>query len=99
MAPVGPAGSNRLDHRAQERDLPYVLENLGVFVILNAVSNGLQTDARSRLRGSDRTGRVDKDSIAGPTHAAAATGGVHIVPTANGVPSGPPVCPPIENAC
>ncbi len=50
VSPVRPARSNRRDDGVQERHLPKVLENLGVFVILNAVTDVLQPYARRRFR-------------------------------------------------
>jgi len=41
VTPVAPVGGNRLDDRVQEGDLAHVLENLSVFVVLNAITDGL----------------------------------------------------------
>src|SRR5260370_19721280 len=91
VAPVAPARGNWLEDGIHKGDLRQVLENLGVFVVLNAVPDGFQTDPRSGLRGSDRTRRIEEDAVARSAHAAAASGGVHIVPTADGVPRGPAI--------
>src|SRR6266699_383391 len=98
VAPVAPTRGNRLEDGVHESYLPQVLENLGVFVVLNAVSNGLQTDPRSRLGRSDRTRRIEEDSVARSAQAAAASGGVDIVPTADGVPGGPSVGAIVKDA-
>src|SRR5260370_25811078 len=91
VAPVAPTRGNRLEDGIHEGDLGQVLENLSVFVVLNAVSNGLQTDPRSRLGRSDRTRRLEEDAVARSAHAAAPSGGVHIVPTADTVAGSPAV--------
>src|SRR6266704_4099972 len=64
VTPVGPTRGNRLNDRVQEGDLPQVLENLGIFVVLNAVTDGLKTYPRSGFGGGDRTRRIQEDSIA-----------------------------------
>ena len=43
VTPVSPAGGNRLEGGVHEGDLPEVLENLGVFVVLDAVADGFQS--------------------------------------------------------
>jgi len=50
VSPVGPARGDGHDDRVQESPLPQVLENLRVFVILEAIPEGLQTHARCRFR-------------------------------------------------
>src|SRR5258708_709718 len=91
VSPIGPARGNRQNDWIQEGELPEVLENLGVFVVLDAVPNGLQTNPGSGLRGSDRTRRIEKDSVARSAHAAAASGGIDIVPTADSVAGSPAI--------
>ncbi len=54
MTPVAPARGNRLEDRIHEGDLGQVLENLSVFVVLNAVPNGLQTIALPAVHPSAR---------------------------------------------
>src|SRR6266850_3797917 len=98
VTPVGPARSDRLDDGVRKVLLPQVLENLSVFVVLNAVTNGLQTDPRSGLRRGDRTRGIEKYSVARSSQATTASGCVHIVPTADGVPGGPPVGAVAEDA-
>src|SRR5260370_39641815 len=85
VAPVAPARGNWLEDGIHKGNLRQVLENLGVFVVLNAVSNGLQTDPRSRLGRSDRTRRIEEDAVARSPRAAAPSVGVHNVPTADSV--------------
>src|SRR5258708_16429198 len=85
---VAPTRSNGHDDGVHEGDLPQVLENLRVLVILDAITNGLQTYPRSGLAGSDRTRRIEEDSITRSSQAAAASSGIHIVPTADGVTAG-----------
>src|SRR5258708_17962640 len=75
MTPVAPAGSNGHDDGVHQGDLPQVLENLRVLVILNAVTDGLQTNSRSRFGGSDRARRIEEDSIARSSEPAAARSG------------------------
>src|SRR4029077_10193595 len=99
LTPVGPARGNRLDDGVQEGDLPQVLEYLGVFVVLNAVADGLQTYSWGGFAGGDGTRRIKEDSVARPTHTAAASGGIHIVPPADGVPGGPSVRAVVQEAC
>src|SRR5258708_6552207 len=98
VAPVAPTRGNRLEDGVHESYLPQVLENLGVFVVLNAVSNGLQTDPRSRLGRSDRTRRIEEDAVARSTHAAAASGGIDIVPTADSVAGSPAIGAVVKNS-
>ncbi len=98
MIPVAPARGNRQEDWIQEGNLPQVLEDLGVFVVLNAVTNGLQTNPGSRLRGGDRTRRIEEDSVARPPEAATAGGRIHIVPTADGVTGGPSVGAIVKDA-
>ena len=98
VSPIGPARGNRQNDWIQEGELPEVLENLGIFVVLDAVANGLQTNPGSGLRGSDRTRRVEEDAVARSAHAAAASGGIDIVPTADGVSGGPAVGAVVKDA-
>ncbi len=46
VSPIGPARGNRQNDWIQEGELPEVLENLGVFVVLDAVPNGLGSASR-----------------------------------------------------
>ena len=43
VTPVRPAGGNRLEGGVHEGELPEVLENLGIFVVLDAVADGFQS--------------------------------------------------------
>src|SRR5258708_20520228 len=98
VSPIGPARGNRQNDWMQEGEVAEVLENLGVFVVLDAVPNGLQTNPGSGLRGSDRARRIEEDAVARSAHAAAASGGVHVVPTADGVSGGPSVGAIVKNS-
>src|SRR5260370_13275595 len=93
VAPVAPTRGNRLEDGVHESYLPQVLENLGVFVVLNAVSNGLQTDPRSRLGRSDRTRRIEEDAVALSTHAPPASGAIDLSPTAHTLARMPAIRP------
>src|SRR5258708_4146841 len=97
VTPVAPARSNGHDDGVHQGDLPQVLENLRVLVILDAVANGLQTNSRSRFGGSDRTRRIEEDSIARSSEPATARSGIHIVPTADGVSGGPAIGAIVKN--
>src|ERR1700752_102264 len=97
VIPVAPACGNRLEGRSHGRNLPKDFEHLGVLVILNAITDGLQTDPRSGLARGDRSWRIQEDSIARSAQAAAASRDVHVVPTADGVPGSPPVRAIVEN--
>ena len=60
MTPVAPAGSNGHDDGVHQGDLPQVLENLRVLVILNAVADGLQADARfASAKSTNQVGGKD----------------------------------------
>src|SRR6266850_1421701 len=98
VIPVAPTRGDRHDDGVHEWDLSQVLENLSVFVVLNAVANGLHTYPRSGLRRGDRTRGIKKYSIARSSQAAAASRSIHIVPTADGVPGGPSVGAVVEDA-
>src|SRR6266436_6278040 len=98
VTPVAPARSDRHDDGVRKVPLPQVLENPGVFIVLNAVTNGLQTDPWSGLCRGDRTRGIEKYSVARSSQAAAASGCIHIVPTANGVPGGPSVGAIVKNS-
>src|SRR6266851_7608104 len=98
MSPVGPTHCDRLEHGVHKGALPQILQDLRVFVVLNAVPNGLQTNPGSGLRGSDRTRRIEEDAVARSAHAAAASGGIDIVPTAAGVSGGPSVGAIVKNS-
>src|ERR1700716_467992 len=98
MTPIAPTRGNGHDRRVHEWHLRQVLENLRVFVVLNAVADGFQTNSGSRFGGSDRARRVEKYSIPRSAEAAATSGGVHIVPTADGVAGGPSVGAIVEDA-
>src|SRR5260370_33856935 len=98
MTPVDPGCGYRLDDRVKRAHLPQVLENLSVLVVLNAVADGLQTNPRSRLGGGDGAWGIDEDAVAGSAEATAASGGIDIVPTADGVSVGPAVGAVIEDA-
>src|SRR5260370_41137127 len=91
MTPVGPARGNGHGDRIQEGNLPQVLENLRVFVVWNAHTDGLQTYPRSGRGGRDWSLRIEEDSVTWSAQAAAASGGIPIVPTADGVPRSPSV--------
>ena len=45
VTPVGPTRGDRLQDGVHEGNLPQVLKNLGVLVVLNTVTNGLQSDS------------------------------------------------------
>ena len=98
VGPVGPACGNWLEDGIHKRQLRQVLENLGVLVVLNAVTDGLETDPWSRLGRSDGARRIEEDAVAGSSEAPAASGGIDIVPTADGVSGGPAVGAIIEDA-
>src|SRR6266702_6496292 len=98
VSPIGPARGTRQNDWIQDGELPEVLENLGVFVVLDAVPNGLQTNPGSGLRGSDRARRIEEDAVARSAHAAAASGGIDIIPTADGVSGGPSVGAIVKDA-
>src|SRR5260370_24317883 len=98
MTPVGPARGNGHDDRVQEGNLPQVLENLRVFVVLNAITDGLQTYPRSGLGGSDWSRRIEEDSVTWSAETATTSGGIYIVPTADGVPGGPSVGAGVNNS-
>ena len=98
VIPVAPARGNWHDDGVRKGPLPQVLENLGVFVVLNAVTNGLQTDPGSGLRRSDRSWRIKENAITRSSQAAATSGGIHIVPTADGVAGGPAVGAIVKNS-
>src|SRR6202040_2647584 len=54
--------------------------------------------SRSRFGRSDWSGRIEEDSVTWSAQAPAASGGVHIVPTADGVPGGPSVGAIVKNS-
>src|SRR5216684_4927383 len=83
VTPVAPARGNGLEDGIHKGDLRQVLENLRIFVVLNAVANGLQADPRSRLGRGNRTRRIKEDAVARSAEPSAASGGIHIVPTAD----------------
>src|SRR5580704_7203196 len=91
VAPLGPARGNRLKNELHVRGLPLILEHLRVFVVLNAIADGLQPYPRGRFAGRNRTRRVKENPVARPAQAAAASGRVHVVPAADAVAGGPAV--------
>src|SRR5258707_13652157 len=98
VTPAAPARSNGHDDGVHEGDLPQVLENLRVFVVLNAIADGLQPYPRSGLAGSDRTRRIEEYTVPRSSGPAAARSGIHIVPTADGVPGGPAAGAVVKNS-
>src|SRR5258708_15186854 len=98
MSPVSPAIGDRLDHGVHEGDLSQVLQDLRVFEVLNAITNGLQSYPRSRLRGRDGTRRIEEDSVTRSAEATTASGGIHIVPAADGVSGGPTIGAVVKDA-
>src|SRR6266478_1544868 len=98
MSPVSPTQGNGLEDGIDKGDLRQVLENLGIFVVLHAIPDGLQTDPRSRLSRGDGSRRIEEDAVAGSAEAAAASGGIDIVPTADGVSVSPAVGAVVEDA-
>src|SRR5437899_2356627 len=98
VTPVGPVSRYWRKNGVHRGDLSQILKNLGVFVVLNAITNGLQTDPGSRLRGSDGSRRIEENSVAWSAHAPAATSRLHIVPTADRVPSSPAVRAIVKDA-
>src|SRR5437879_6021461 len=98
VTPAGPVGRYWWKNGVHQEDLSQILKNLGVFVVLNAVADGLQTDPRSRFRGSDGSRRIEENSVAWSAHAPAATSRIHIVPTADRVPSSPAVRAIVKDA-
>src|SRR2546427_3793398 len=91
VTPIAPARSNGLQNRVHERNLRQVLQNLRVFVVLNAVPNRFHADPRSGLRRSDGPWWIQEDAVPRSAQAAAARRGIHIVPAADGVPRRPAV--------
>src|SRR2546423_14647559 len=87
VGPVGPAGGDGQHDGVEERDLPEVLEDVRVLVILNAVANRFQANARGRFGRGDRRGRIHKDAVAGSRETAAVEH-VQVVPTAESIPGG-----------
>src|SRR5882757_9988797 len=94
--PVGPACCDRENGGVQDGELCQVLEHVGVFVILNAVADSLQADARSGFGRTDRSRRINEYAVAWSAQPAAARGGVHVVPTADGISRGPTVSAIVE---
>src|SRR5260370_11793207 len=68
-----------------------------ILVVLNAVADGLQTDSGCGLGRADRSWRIKENTVARSAEAAAASGGIHIVPTADGIPGAPSVRAVIED--
>src|ERR1700676_5702674 len=91
VIPVAAARGDWKKSGVHHADLSQVLEDLGVFVVLNAIANGLQSNPGSRLRGGDRTRRVEEDSVTRPSQAAATGGRIQIAPTADGISGSPSV--------
>src|SRR5262249_41524154 len=91
VSPVGPAGGDGIDEWIQETCLPEVQQHLGIFVILNTVTNGLEPDSRSRFGRSDRSWGIEEDSVTRSSEAATAGSGIHVVPAGDGVSSSPAV--------
>src|SRR5256885_8374750 len=78
VSPIRPAGGNRHDDWVQERGSSQILQDLRVFIVLNAVTDGLEAYPRSGLGGPNRSGRIEKDAVSGAAaRTAAARGGVH----------------------
>src|SRR6202030_1141129 len=86
MTPVAPTRSDGHDRGVHEGDLPQVLENLRVFVILNAVTNGRHPNPGRPLARGDRTRGGEEDPIPRPAQPAAAGSVLHIVPRWHTVP-------------
>src|SRR5882724_4022686 len=99
VAPIGPACCDRKNGGVQDGELCQVLQHVRVFVVLNAVADGLQTDARSGFTRADRSRRINEYAVAWSAQSAAAGGGVHIVPTANRVASGPTIGAIVKKTC
>src|SRR5258708_20272875 len=89
MASIARGPRNRKNSDIDDAELSQVLEDLRVFVILNTVANGFQTNAWCGLGRTDRCRRIQEDSVARPAQSAAASGCVHVVPAADGVAGGP----------
>src|SRR5260370_7030918 len=86
VTPVAPTRSNGHDDGVHEGDLPQALENLRVLVILDAITNGLQTYPRSGLAGNDRTSRIEEDSTTRPSQPPAPHTRIHILPPPTPLP-------------
>src|SRR4030088_3557093 len=97
VTPVAPARGNRLDGYVQGGDLSQVLENLGVFVVLNAVTDGLKAYSGGGFGRGDRTWWIEKYSVPRSSQTAAACGRIHVVPTADAVPGAPSVGAIVKN--
>src|SRR5258705_4392793 len=76
--PIGSAPRNPKNSAIHHAELSQVLEHVRVFVILNAVANGLQANAWCGLDRPDRCRRLQKESVARAAQSAAANGGVHV---------------------
>src|SRR5215467_16408604 len=98
VSPVSPTGSDRSDKRIQETCLPQVQKHVGIFVVLNSVTDVLQTDSWRGFAGSDRTWRIQEDSVARSSEAAAASSRVHVVPAGDGVSASPAVSAIVQDA-
>src|SRR6266404_1266526 len=72
MLPVRPTERNwlgarkRLERGVHEGVLPQSMKKVSVFVVLNAVPDGLQPYPRSLLARSKRSGRIEENPIPGP---------------------------------
>src|SRR6202035_1482996 len=97
VAPLGPTRGNRLKNEVHVRGLALIFEQLRVFVVLDAVADGLQAYARCRFTGRDRTRRGKENPIAWPAETAAAGIRIQIVPAPDGVSGGPPVGAVVKN--
>src|SRR5690348_512109 len=98
VRPVGPACGNRQNDGIRKAQLPQVLQNLRVFVVLYPVADRLQPDSRCRLRRGNGARWIQEDAIAGPAQTASTRGGVYIVPAADGIPGRPAVRAIVKDA-
>src|SRR5260370_32206232 len=89
VAPIAPAPRNRQNSAIHHAELSQALEHVRVFVILNTVANGLQTNAWCGLGRPDRCRRTQEDSVAPPAQSPPATGCVPAVPAAHCVSRSP----------
>src|SRR5580704_15565733 len=97
VAPLCPARGNRLKNELHVGGLPLILEHLRVFVVLNAIADGLQPYPRGGFAGCNRTRRVKEDSIARPADAWTTSGRIQTSPTADAVAGSPTVGAIIKN--
>src|SRR5262249_57066652 len=98
VIPVGPTRGDGHKNRVSEFVVPELLQNLRVFVVLNAVANGFKPDSRCGFARCDRSRRREGNNPSRSPQPAPPHSRRQAVPAGRVVSYPPPRCPSTNNS-